>query len=300
MIQEDHKILMTGCAGVTSATNFAFLRLLEDGIPDPSFGNGGGFQTDFQNNQDVAYTSILLPDGKYLVSGTARDSITNLDFALARYLHDGSPDLSFGNAGKRTYDLQGPVDDGLYMIQQPDHKFLVCGLSLKLGHNSFVIVRFNEDGSIDSNFGINGIASLDVGSILPFNTPSFAMQKDGKLVMVSNYKDGSNINFLTMRFTNDIVTKNEQPEITDNKVMIVPNPVRDEIRIQFKEISKPVSSIEIYNTSLQLILKQSIIPDLIHDGVYTLSAKDLNAGLHYARCNDGKSDHWIPFMILKN
>lgn len=290
-VQKDNKIFMTGCAGVFPKANFAFLRLNEDGTPDQSFGNGGSMQTDFQNNQDVAYSSVILDDGRFIASGTAKDSSTNLDFALARYLPDGSPDLSFGNAGKLTYDLKGPVDYGLYMIQQPDGKFLVCGINSILTHNSYVILRFHADGSIDQSFGKKGIASLDVGNILPDNTPSFAMQADGKLVMVANYKDGTNINFLVMRFLNDIIIKNNDPILASGSVKIYPNPITDDINIIIDEtLSRSAITIQITNLQSQAVEHCILHSTDFNKSVFTYSLKNLTDGLYFLKwTSDGKT-----------
>ncbi len=299
LIQEDGKIFMTGCAGVFPKANFAFLRLNSDGSLDESFGNKGSLQTDFQDNQDVAYSSVILPDGRFIASGTAKDSITNLDFALAQYLPDGSPDLSFGNEGKRTYDLMGPVDYGLYMIQQADGKYLVCGVNNILTKNSYVIVRFNTDGSIDSSFGKHGIAALDVVNILPDNTPSFAMQSDGKLVMVANYKDGANINFLIIRFLNDVISKNIDSEKRQNTLSIYPNPVKDMLAIVFNENNASSElNITIFNAQSQMIKRQNLMRNSNHPREMEIPVHDLKPGYYVLKCIINGTLEVIPFVKI--
>lgn len=289
LIQKDHKIFMTGCAGVTSKTNFAFLRLNEDGSLDQSFGNGGDLQTDFKNNQDVAYTSIILDDGKIMVSGTAKDSLTNYDFALARYMPDGKLDPSFGIDGKMTYDLKGPSDAGYYMIQQSDGKFLMCGTNNIIGHNSYVIVRFNSDGTIDPSFGKDGIASLDVGNIFPDNTPFFTMQSDGKLVMVHNYKNGTNFNFLVMRFLDNVIIKNNDPIDQTNLVSIIPNPVTDNINITVNsKLSDSDFKIEIVNLKSQLIEQKLFHAMELKNKTLSYPVKKLIPGMYFINWTSDK------------
>lgn len=67
------------------------------------------------------------------------------------------------------------------MIQQADGKYLVCGLNNVLTHNSYIVVRFNSDGSLDTGFGKNGVASLDVVNILTDNTQDLSCKTMGKL-----------------------------------------------------------------------------------------------------------------------
>jgi uncharacterized delta-60 repeat protein len=297
IIQEDKKIFMTGCAGVTNKTNFAFLRLHEDGTPDDSFGNGGGLQTDFKNGQDVAFTSIILEDGKIMVSGMARDSITNLDIALARYLPDGTLDPSFGVDGKITHDLKGPLDNGLYMFRQPDGKFLVCGTNNVIGHNSYVVVRFNPDGSIDPTFGKNGVASLDVISILPDNTPGFAMQADGKLVLVHNYKDGTNVNFLAMRFTNDIRIKNDDVTPASDLIKVHPNPASDIIYISINEqLSNSELKIEIMNSQAQVVDQKVLHARDLNKSSIPYSLKNITPGVYFLKWTSDENTGVIPVV----
>ncbi|MBK8450152.1 MAG: T9SS type A sorting domain-containing protein [Saprospiraceae bacterium] len=274
VIQKDHKILISGCSGVYPKANFAFLRLNEDGTLDDGFGNKGSTQTDFGEDQDVAYTSLMLEDGKFITSGTVRDSLTNYDFGLARFLSDGSPDLSFGAGGKITYDFKGPVDYGLYMIQQADGKYLVCGLNNVLTHNSYIVVRFNSDGSLDTGFGKNGVASLDVVNILTDNTPGFIMQDDGKIVMVANYKDGTNINFLVFRFLNDIQTNTKHDPGIIQSVYVYPNPVSKELILNTENMEGEIE--------LQLFDLRGV---LIDDTMLIL--KNHKASLNWR-------DHWKP------
>ncbi|HEX5626168.1 MAG TPA: hypothetical protein VFX48_09135 [Saprospiraceae bacterium] len=231
-VLKDGKIFATGCAGVYPNVDFAFLRLHPDGSLDDSFGNGGSVQTDFYDNQDVAYGAVVLDDGRIMVSGTARDSLTNYDFGLARYLPDGQLDSSFGVNGKRSFDFKGPVDYGFYMIRQPDGKFLVNGINSILTKNSYVVARFFENGDLDTGFGTNGLAVMDVVNIAPDNTPKFTVQADGKILVVANYKDGTNINFLIARFLNDQTTHVGDPDAQPSLIQAYPNPFRDELILQ--------------------------------------------------------------------
>ena len=70
------------------------------GALDPSFGSGGIVVTDFNGSiDDAAFAIAVQPDGKVLAAGYAFSFATNYDFALVRYLPDGSLDPSFGTNG---------------------------------------------------------------------------------------------------------------------------------------------------------------------------------------------------------
>lgn len=293
LIQKDHKIFLSGCSGVYPKANFAFVRYNEDGSLDSSFGNMGSMQTDFAGNQDVAYSSIIQEDGSFYVSGTVRDSITNYDFALAKYNSDGSLDQSFGNGGKLTYDFKGPVDFGLYMKQQKDGKLLVCGENNILTKNSFIVVRFNKDGSIDPKFGTNGIASLDVVNILTDDTPSFTLQPDEKIVMVGNYKDGTNINFLIMRFLNDEISSTK--EANQAPFQIAPNPVGDHLILSNTKIDSRVT-VSIIHPNGNTLQQQTIQLDKESKAILLSKSVDWFPGTYFLKWDVGMQHGVIPFI----
>lgn len=292
-IQKDQKIFLSGCSGVYPKANFAFVRYLEDGSLDNSFGNLGSMQTDFAGNQDVAYSSIIQDDGSFYVSGTVRDSITNYDFALAKYNSDGSLDQGFGNGGKLTYDFKGPVDFGLYMKQQKDGKLLVCGENNILTKNSFVVVRFNKDGSIDPKFGTNGVASLDVVNILTDDTPSFTLQQDEKIVMVGNYKDGTNINFLIMRFLNDEISSTN--EVNRAPFQIAPNPVGDHLILHNAKIDSRFT-ISIIHPNGFALQQQTIQFDKDPSAVLLSKSIHWLPGAYFLKWDNGMQQGVIPFI----
>ncbi len=293
LIQRDQKILLSGCSGVYPKANFAFVRYKPDGSLDSLFGIDGAAQTDFAGNQDVAYTSIIQEDGSFYVSGTVRDSITNYDFALAKYLENGSLDTTFGNKGKLTYDFKGPVDYGLYMRQQKDGKLLICGENNILTKNSFVVARFNKDGSLDPAFGIDGLAGLNVINILTDDTPSFTLQEDEKIVMVGNYKDGNNVNFLIMRFLNDIntATNNEKK----SSVSIVPNPVERQINLVGLQSGFPLKC-SIFHINGNLIQQESFDQTTENWSLSLSKNKTWPSGYYFLKVEQGSGQIVLPFF----
>ncbi len=293
MVEPDGKILVSGCAGVYPKANFSFLRLLPDGSKDPGYGTDGSLQTDFGNNHDIAYTSILTPERKYLVSGTVRDSITNYNFALARYHYDGTLDTDFGGTGKLTYDFKGPIDYGLYMIRQPDDKYLVCGENNVLTHNRYVVARFDKDGNLDAGFGRSGLAEFDAVNILTDQTPHFAMQKDGRIVMTANYKDGNNVDLLVIRWTNDLVSNTIHPVPMKPFVFLHSNPVRDRARFQMDE---EFGDFPVYCNLMDIngkVLKSWEIKSH-SDASAELDCSILSTGLYFVRCKSASREMVLP------
>jgi sugar lactone lactonase YvrE len=77
---------------------------------------------------------LLEPDGSILVGGSGYGPATTADvppggFAVLRYHSDGTPDLSFGNAGKMltTVADAGGIANALGLL--PDGRIVAAGLA---------------------------------------------------------------------------------------------------------------------------------------------------------------------------
>ncbi len=173
---------------------------------DPSFGTGGKVVTDFDAFQDEAWAVAVQPDGKVVAGGFTTTATTHRDFALARYQPDGTPDPSFGAAGRVTFDFSGVGDNDWIssVALQPDGKIIAAG-STDVGLNSgFAVARFQPDGTLDPGFGVGGkVTSIVEGTSSRAN--AMAVQADGKIVVVGssfNPGDGS-VDFALARYLPD-------------------------------------------------------------------------------------------------
>jgi uncharacterized delta-60 repeat protein len=191
-IQEDGKIV--GAGFVHPGPNFAVARYLPSGSLDPTFGDGGRVVTDVQG-ADNARGIALQTDGKIVVVGYA-----SYDFAVLRYLTDGSLDQSFGTGGKVITDLG--QDDVCRAVAIQDDGKIICGgytgdgggLDPEDGPGSaaapgthtgdFAMVRYLENGSLDPTFGDGGVVISDVGTAEHART--IVIQADGKIVLAGH------------------------------------------------------------------------------------------------------------------
>ena len=103
--QADGRTVVAGRTGPVAKGPFHFIvvRYLRDGALDSGFGKGGKVETAFgAKKSDWATGLALQPDGRILVAGVSGSpkQVYRGDFALARYLPDGSLDHSFGGDGK--------------------------------------------------------------------------------------------------------------------------------------------------------------------------------------------------------
>lgn len=177
VLQPDGKIVTAAAtANGGFSTNFAAVRYNPNGSLDGTFGSGG-FAVNGAGN---AHAVVRQPDGKIIVVGDLPIYRNGSDFLLARFNADGSPDQTFGNGGRVTTSFTAgrtSADVALWAALQADGKIVVSGY---ISCIEVVLVRYNPDGTIDGNFGIDG-------SVI---TPNFgatatrvAIQPDGKILV---------------------------------------------------------------------------------------------------------------------
>lgn len=158
-VQPDGRILVGGTSNVFSSNDFAVVRLLAAGTPDPGFGSGGITTKDFLvGSDDIGSALVLQSDGKIVMGGTTGDlGGQNGDFALARWNANGTPDTSFGGgtAAARTSFGGGSWDEA-YGLALSGGKLLLAGFTTVGGNRDFALARFSTAGILDTTFGAGG------------------------------------------------------------------------------------------------------------------------------------------------
>jgi uncharacterized delta-60 repeat protein len=164
-LQPDAKILISGerySGGVGG--DFLLVRYNSNGSPDGGFGAGGIVTTNF-GFEDWTNAISLLPDGRIMaVGGTISSSFAPANFAVARYLANGTPDGSFGVGGKVVTDFGGS-DYGEGLAVFSDGAFVAVGTTLDsgTGDGDFALARFLSNGASDVSFGTGGKLTTDFG-----------------------------------------------------------------------------------------------------------------------------------------
>jgi uncharacterized delta-60 repeat protein len=147
---------------------------------DAGFGTSGVVTTAIGTANEVINAVALQPDGKIVAAGYSGNG-TNDDFAVVRYNTDGSLDTSFDTDGKVTTGFGAANTDIANAIAiQTDGKIVVAGYSFYTDL-VFAIVRYNTDGSLDTNFDTDGKVTTQIGSDGSF-AKSVIIQSDGKIV----------------------------------------------------------------------------------------------------------------------
>jgi uncharacterized delta-60 repeat protein len=208
-LQTDGKIVAAGYAHASTGYtyDFALARYQANGSLDTSFGTKGKVQTEFSGSgsDDHAYGMAIQGNGKIVAAGTygPYSSPTLADFALARYTTSGGLDGTFGTGGKVTTDYLGPTPTrGQGMAHQSDGKIVVAG---DVNSSWFSLCRYNGDnGSLDTGFGSDGEAMVEIGFDIDDSASGVAVQADNKIVVVGTMIPSDGVaDFALVRFTAD-------------------------------------------------------------------------------------------------
>ena len=191
VVQADGKILVAGASG----SNFTLVRYNQEGSLDTSFSGDGIVTTAVGGDSSAAYSIALQPDGKILVAGY--DTANKMNFALVRYNVDGSLDTSFSGDGIATTAIGSGNDLAMSVALQLNGKILVAGRSDSGGFSDFALVRYNSDGSLDSNFSSDGKLTTAVGNYYDACT-SIVVQQDGKILAAGISSNGGNSQYFTL------------------------------------------------------------------------------------------------------
>ena len=202
-IQSDGKILVAGYYYNGHNYDFALVRLRDDGLLDTGFGmnitglvrvaGGGIVRTQVGTGSDVATSIAVQSDGKILLAGYS-DVGYQTEFALVRYKVNGIVDSTFGTNGIVTTPV-GTYARAKYVGIRNDGKIIVAGSSNDgTSKNSFAVVCYNSDGSINNSFGTDGISINTVGTTNS-DCNSAILQPDGKVVTGGDFSNASQTDY---------------------------------------------------------------------------------------------------------
>src|SRR5262249_43071817 len=139
-------------------------RTTPSGGLDPTFSSDGR-QTLDSGADDRAAAVAVQADGKIVVAGSFDGGASN--FAVARYLTDGTLDTSFSGDGKAEVDF-GAADFCTGLAIQNDGKIVLVGYTSANGSglnpNDFAVARLNADGSLDATFNAVTVATTSNGN----------------------------------------------------------------------------------------------------------------------------------------
>jgi uncharacterized delta-60 repeat protein len=173
----------------------ALLKITENGVIDIQFGINGILYLSTQNFNFILWKSVL-DNNEILSVGYDFTIPTNPRIAYCKIDLNGNFVSSFGSNGKVVLDLYNSIPntwETLTSIRKYVNHYYLAG-----NHASNFIIRINENGDIDNNFGVSGILNHSN----PFK--DFDIQSNGKILvcgskLISDYNYGYSL----VRYNND-------------------------------------------------------------------------------------------------
>jgi uncharacterized delta-60 repeat protein len=196
---------LTHVAGTSyngSDDDFAVARYTNRGTLDSTFGTYGILTTAIGGDDDRAYAIAIDSAGNILVAGYSYNG-DNDDFAVVRYDKDGNLDTSFGNGGKIITAVGDNNEEAKAIAIDSAGKILIAGHSYNFDTDisSFAVLRYNDDGSLDTTFDTDGILTTDIGGSEEGRANAIALDSAGNILVAGNSWNGSNDDFTVVRYT---------------------------------------------------------------------------------------------------
>ena len=154
-------------------TGFLFLFLMlnqvlnaqppGDGDLDTDFDSDGILTVDFGGNDRATFVVIQKINGleKILVGGYTNVNGNN-DACITCLNPDGTLDKAFGDNGKLIFPVSEDEDDEIRGLALQDNKIVAVGEVRIDGQNDMFVFRLFPDGSPDTTFSFDGVATTDV------------------------------------------------------------------------------------------------------------------------------------------
>jgi len=154
--QPDDNIILAGYSHSYDYDNISLARFTPAGKPDYSFGLSSFLRIPFPGGSDSVNCGTLLENGNVLLAGYVNESSVKRP-ALIEYDATGFPDSNFAGDGKLILDISESNAEISTLLQQPDGKILAAGNAYNGSDYDAMILRLNEDGTLDTAFASNGV-----------------------------------------------------------------------------------------------------------------------------------------------
>jgi len=294
VLQVDNKIIVVGSAKFGMSDDVALARFLPNGTLDTTFGNAGHTTTNLGSDADSGNAITIQPDGAIIVAGKTG---INRDFALLRYLSNGTLDKSFGNQGVTTTDFWGFDDFANAVLLQPDGKIVCGGYAYNGTLPDFALARYLPDGTPDTNFGTDGLVTTDFDNSYDYGFP-MAWQTDGKILLGGYAFGNSKTAFALARYLSGL-NVGVVDFFAPLSGFIAPNPIEQSAVFEFEIVHDDLFT-------LTLTDMQGRVVQTFFSGKKLLASKqteqilfpsDLQKGWYVLRLSDS-AQHQLSIKIL--
>ncbi len=147
---------------------------------DTAFGDDGVVAIAATASNSQLTDLAVLPDGRYMMTGTSVPVSGGNMLTVWRFNADGSPDVTFGNGGAATSVIGGNAQV-FGVALQPNLQPIVVGST----GNNYFILRYLTNGKHDKSFGNGGLVSTTFNANRSVGM-DLVINDDGTIVVAGN------------------------------------------------------------------------------------------------------------------
>ncbi|MCS5642301.1 MAG: trypsin-like peptidase domain-containing protein, partial [Dehalococcoidia bacterium] len=148
------------------------------------------------------YVSDLLiqNSNRFILTGWENSSAGN-QIWVKSFTSDGKPDVAFADNGVFRTTLEGNNNRAISAVSVETDKLLIGINTGNDSNTNFGILRLKSDGTLDSNFGTDGLVIAESDSIDQLQ--QIAIQPDGKVLLGGTRFNGETVDILIARYNED-------------------------------------------------------------------------------------------------
>ena len=268
LIQSDGKIIIAGYLMQFNGTAKNYIaRLNSNGTLDTAF--------KASTNQPI-YSAALQSDGKIIISGKYNLCNGVSVNGIARLNTDGTFDATF-NTGS------GVNNSALDIVVQSNGKIILVGFFTTYnGALANHIACLNTDGSLDNTF-VTGAGTDDF-------IVSASIQADGKIIIGGPFYSYNNTGRNGIARINYSTTTNINEYLSDNGMLIYPNPNTGEFNLKLDQQA---------DVLISDVLGRVIVNRKVSAGLETFSITNEANGIYFMKLNFGSQQQIKKIIISK-
>lgn len=228
-----------------TSNNYTIEKFNLTGTTDNTFGTNGIMTinlpyTDFESKyieQDYL--------GRFLVEKLNFNTIPAFLFDAFRLNGNGLLDTSFGTNGYVNFNNFQTLIVPTVLV---NNKYYFGGATvISNALDNLIMLKYNENGTLDTNFNSNGYKIENTNSIQEF-CESINIQTDGKILVSGEYKNGSTKKLYLMRY----VDQNLSTTDFENNSLKIVNPINETLDIITEN---EINSVSIIGVDGKLVIK---------------------------------------------
>ncbi|HAO05404.1 hypothetical protein [Chryseobacterium mucoviscidosis] len=173
-------VILAGFSFDKNNKNIALLKInsqtgMVPSYPYPEFSKDGKVFTDFTN--DDAANSMDIKDNRIFVAGKAGNQAVVIKYDF----YTGRVDRTFNQTGFAKLSVGQKAEITSLKILN-SNKILISGVTSNGSQTDFFVARLNENGTLDSSFGNNGITIIDFYG-MDDRSNTMKVLSDGKILL---------------------------------------------------------------------------------------------------------------------